>query len=795
MRMVNQKIMKAAPKKLLLPILFLGLFLPIFNAQALSLGGFFGIGDFAYEAVANIFGYSAYLLFASLGTFMGVAVTALAWVVNLRIYTNVPVIEESWKIMRDFANMLFIIALIVMAYGTIFNIKGYDFRSLIPKFLIAALLINFSLVIGGLIIDAAQILNNTFLNAMGDIAGHLGQGLEPWKLLPEAANASDGAEAISSLAFSSFVTLLFAIFMAFVFLISVAVPLTVALVRIPILWALLIVSPMAWLLSILPATKGAYDKWWHQFIGWNLFLPYYLFFMYFALYFLDRKDEVLAGLGQTFVNDKITGLEGLQSDFTFGLIFYYFLVAIFMIGGTKVAMSAGTFSGTGVVQVAKWGRDRVANRIGWTAAGRAVKGRFDELGEKEEARIARQTGYMRDALGRITGGKVGFLEEQQAKDIGEIKKRFERITDPAELRKLMDKGPLRNQLAAREVMKDRGLLTSDDYRKTFELYGGNNTLAGRQFAKSIDYGKLSSTDRGDWYKDLTDVEAKRKVAEVMAEKGEFDTVDSIQRAQSLYALPGEKANFLKKAARRITDNTTLRGLMTTGSDQEKLAVREILAERGALTGAEMFDTYSMYRAGSKEAVDFGTKVDFENLSQTDRQTWYNNAPDNEVKRKSAEVMAEKGDPSMMTAPALAAAANLYANDAEKIKFLEKAEKKNFMATVDAKAALGVVRDAAGTPLATRGAVLNFRVTRMKADALAEIGYDGGWGNPDFVNAVQAKINALQTSEPSIPGGPPTTPGGPPIMPKPGGGERFKKGLQDNATDTRSLAQIFALTIP
>ena len=784
--------MKNNYRKLIPIILLLGLFLPVFSAHA-GVSDWFSIGDWTYWAVSRLFAGVLLIMFTLLGKLIIAMVVMLDWVLKIRIYTDVPIIQESWKIMRDFANMLFIIALIVMAYGTIFNIQGYNFKSLIPKFLIAALLINFSLAIGGLIIDATQVLNNTFLTAMGDISGRLGQGLNPANLFPDAATLSseNQASAIANMVVSGNLTIVVGIFLLFAFLISTAVPLAIAFVRIPILWALLIISPMAWLLSILPATKGAYSKWWHHFLAWNLFLPYYLFFMYFALYFLSKQDEVIKGLGQKFVYEK--PFEGFP--FTFELMFFYAMVAIFLIGGTKVAMSAGTFSGTGIVSVAKWGRDRVANRVGWTAAGRAIKGRLDEVGEKEEARIARQTGYMREGLARITGGKRGFIEEQQAKDIGEIKKRFERITDPAELAKLMNQGPLRNQLAAREVMKDRGLLTSDDYKKTLEMYGGNNTLAGKQFAKSIDYDKLSSTDRENWYRNLTDVESKRKVAEVMANKGEFDTIASIQSAQSLYALPGEKANFLKKAARRITDNTTLRGLMTTGSDQEQLAVREILAERGALNGSDMFDTYSMYRAGSKEAVDFGTKVDFGNLSQADRQTWYNNAPDNEVRRKSAEVMAEKGDPTMMNAPALAAAANLYTNDAEKIKFLEKAEKKNFMVTIDAKAGLGIVRNAANVQLTTPDAVLKNKVTKMKADALAEIGYDGGWANPDFVNAVQAKIDALQRSEPSTPGGPPTTPGGPPIMPKPGGGERFKKGLQDNATDTRSLAQIFALTIP
>ena len=130
----------------------LGLFLPIFDAEATSI---FSIGNITYEAVSFIFSYAIYIMFTTVGWLLALMVKLLAQVVNIRIYTDVPVIEISWKIMRDFANMLFIIALIVMAYGTIFNLKGYDFRSLMPRFLIAAILINFSLVISGLIIDAA----------------------------------------------------------------------------------------------------------------------------------------------------------------------------------------------------------------------------------------------------------------------------------------------------------------------------------------------------------------------------------------------------------------------------------------------------------------------------------------------------------------------------------------------------------------------------------------------------------------------------------------------------------------
>lgn len=547
----------------------LGILLPIFDAAA------FGLDDIGYWAINKFFAGTLAVMFTVVGTLLGAMVWVMEWAVNLRIYTNVPVIQAGWGIMRDFANMIFIIALIVMAYGTIFNIPKYDFRSLLPRFIIIAVLINFSLVISGLIIDATQVLNNTFLNAMGGIADRLGQGLSPANILPAGTDINSG-EAIAKSVTGSIVNLLFSIFLLFTFLISVAVPVAIAVVRIPVLWALLIVSPMAWLLSILPATRGAYNAWWKQFLAWNLFLPYYLFFLYFALFFLSKKDEVLASLGQDFVNSNLVGL---QSNFTFGLIFYYVLIAIFLIGGTKVAMSAGTFSGTGIVNVAKWGRDRVANRIGWTAAGRAVRGRLEEAGEKEERMVSRQEARFREGLGYVTGGKRGFIEEQQAKDIGEAKKRFERITDPVELRKLMEakKGPVRDQLAIREIMKGRGLLrggqvidgklVGDEYKETFEMYGGNRTVAGQQFAASMDYSKQNPEQRKAWLESVIDVTTKKKIVEAMAEKGDrYLTNEGVGAEQNLqntlqyFTLEGEKRDLLKKIEKHNLELATKMGL-------------------------------------------------------------------------------------------------------------------------------------------------------------------------------------------------------------------------------------------
>lgn len=514
-------------KKLFLIILLVGIVLPFSNAHALSL---FGLENLAYIVAEKFFVYSLSIMFTILGKFLAIAVVTMAWVVNMRIYTNIPVIQEGWKIMRDFANMLFIIALIVMAYGTIFNVQGYNFKSLIPKFLIAALLINFSLVIGGLVIDGTQILNNTFLAAMGDISGRLGQGLNPADLLPSGTDANSG-EAIANYFASSMISLIFIIFLMFTFLVSVSVPLVIAFVRIPILWALLIVSPVIWLLNILPATQQVYKNWWKQFLAWNLFLPYYLFFMYFALYFLSKKDDVLRGLGQDFVYKNLTGL---QSNFTFGLLFYYIMVAMFLIWGTKVAMNAGKFSGTGIVNVAKWGRSRVMRLSGIEGWQRGAHQKWQEM-QKEgygfgQYRFGGEKAFEAESLRRARMlGTKGALEKGVA---AEQEKQKPFAHDIRKLMELAKSGNKEQMLAARKRLTELNALDKEEIDKTYRMFG--RTPEAESYIASVDFGKRTKDEREEFSRTLTNIEARKKNAAAMIDKDKL-TAEEIERLAETFS--------------------------------------------------------------------------------------------------------------------------------------------------------------------------------------------------------------------------------------------------------------------
>src|SRR3989338_6636358 len=176
-------------RKLLLTITFvIVLFLlPTHPAKACVLG-WDPISDCVLEGTS----YFLYLIFTMVGSGIAALAGMLQWVINLPVYPadgqRIAVIDESWKIMRNFANMFFIVALIMMAFATIFDVlpgaAKYKARTMFGKFLFTALLINFSLVLGVMVIQGTQVLSNTFLAAIGNMSGHLGQNLNPSLLLP-----------------------------------------------------------------------------------------------------------------------------------------------------------------------------------------------------------------------------------------------------------------------------------------------------------------------------------------------------------------------------------------------------------------------------------------------------------------------------------------------------------------------------------------------------------------------------------------------------------------------------------
>jgi len=74
-------------------------------------------------------------------------------------------VMDAWGIVRDFTNLFFILIVVAIGIATALRIKSYEVKKTLPRLILVAILINFSPVICGVVIDASNIFMNFFLTA------------------------------------------------------------------------------------------------------------------------------------------------------------------------------------------------------------------------------------------------------------------------------------------------------------------------------------------------------------------------------------------------------------------------------------------------------------------------------------------------------------------------------------------------------------------------------------------------------------------------------------------------------
>ena len=115
--------------------------------------------------VSVAFGFTTYItgllgaLFINLGGYL----------INLGIELNGNLINDSlvrlgFDITLDIVNLLFVLVIIIMALSTILGFENYGLKKTLPTLIVAALLVNFSLVFAGLIIDFTGVFTKFFIS-------------------------------------------------------------------------------------------------------------------------------------------------------------------------------------------------------------------------------------------------------------------------------------------------------------------------------------------------------------------------------------------------------------------------------------------------------------------------------------------------------------------------------------------------------------------------------------------------------------------------------------------------------
>ncbi len=272
---------------------------------------------------------------------------------SIHVYkdTFVAVIYPGWEVIRNICNIFFIVALIIIAMATLFRIESYQYKHLLVQLIIAALLINFSLVIAQAVLGLADTVQAQFLPANATVIKSLAGDL----MVTYRKIYWDGGVAPNNLgSFSATVQPLFYLSLSlgtfFVFLAIAAF----LFIRIVALWILLMISPIAYAVGVLPSTEHYRKEWWDQFLKYAFFTPIMAFFLNMAAVIVVsyQNTPILQQYADTQLKNDLGGSN--IADFVFK-VGSNILLLIFLIAGLKVAEQAGIYGASAITSFAEKG--------------------------------------------------------------------------------------------------------------------------------------------------------------------------------------------------------------------------------------------------------------------------------------------------------------------------------------------------------------------------------------------------------------------------------------------------------
>ena len=356
-------------------------------------------------------------------------ISQVVWVSGYSDFVNSLPVVTGWVIVRDIANMFFIIVLLIVAFGTILGQEQYHYKKLLPKLLLLAILVNFSRTIVGVFTDAAQVVMLTFVNGYSASAGgNFAQMFGITELLKADASCLQLTAGGALNVQTQTVGFLLAAILVTISVITVFVVLAVLILRVIMLWLLTILSPIAFLTGTFPQGQKYYAQWWKEFTDQAVVGPMLAFFLWLSL--------VTAGGGNayTIINtSNAVQLDAAQSAPTgctsagTAPALASFIISIMMLlAGVQMSQQMGGaisgVAGRAKGFATKFAKSGFGARYAWKYGGKQTAGFLD----RQQGRF---TGIQ---FAKIPGRFKEALKERREKNEQAIKDRGYRLAGAAQ---------------------------------------------------------------------------------------------------------------------------------------------------------------------------------------------------------------------------------------------------------------------------------------------------------------------------------------------------------------------------
>jgi len=226
--------------------------------------------------VANAIAGLTDALFEAVEAFMKVAPLGLS-------VTDNP-LYEAWSVMRSIANVAFVIAFLIIIFSqlTSAGVSNYGVKKLLPRLIVAAILVNLSYFICAIAVDLSNILGVAIQELFKGIADQSAVSPEKgdnWGSIITAVLTGGAALAGGAIAVSAFTAggvwgaLAAALPLLVGALFALVVAFLILLARQALIIMLIVLAPLAFVAYLLPNTEGLYKKWQKLFMTLLLLFP------------------------------------------------------------------------------------------------------------------------------------------------------------------------------------------------------------------------------------------------------------------------------------------------------------------------------------------------------------------------------------------------------------------------------------------------------------------------------------------------------------------------------------------
>lgn len=326
---------------------------------------------------------------------IGVIITLFSYlIINVAQFSkfiDIRAVEQGWMNVRDLCNMFFILILLVIAFGTMLRQENYAAKKLLPKVLIMAILINFSKMFFGLIIDFSQVIMLAFVRSLHPSDGHFVSIfiVDDWLSMEKDVTRAEMWGVV--------LAQVFALIAAVVTAVVLAVFLAVLVMRIVMLWIYTIFSPFVFLGWAFPPLQKYTNQIWEDFIKQVMVGPILAFFIWLALW-VGQTPDAIGNLGAGDIT-LCTGVSGIMCADS---LQKFIIVIGLLMGGLMMAQqmggAAGSIAGKGIGAI-KAVQGAAAGRVkDWTGVSAAQKYMAMRKTAREE-KINLQAGRMAERIG------------------------------------------------------------------------------------------------------------------------------------------------------------------------------------------------------------------------------------------------------------------------------------------------------------------------------------------------------------------------------------------------------------